>query len=331
MDLDNLQRFQQIDSQNVLGAIDSLPEKLLQAWEAGQSMPLSDSVDVQQIVIAASGDSASAADLVSAAVFPDIRLPLTVHRGFGLPASAYGKQTLVICLGAAEETVDAFHAALSNGCSLFVVSGDGAMQKLAQENHIPCWTYAPRSAIEFSFALLLALLTRCGFIPDPSDQVSEAVRSMQVSQEHLRAQVPAANNAAKRYAGQLVGRWVSFVGAGRLAPIALYWKTRVNRMAKAAATAESVPDAGYHAAFAVMNPAPLLNSSTMTLFLRAPADDPRDRMRSDMMRQHFLLEGMNTDFVDARGESALANIWTLILFGEYMAYYLAMAYGVDPS
>jgi glucose/mannose-6-phosphate isomerase len=35
--------------------------------------------------------------------------------------------------------------------------------------------------------------------------------------------------------------------------------------------------------------------------------------------------------VDARGESVLAHMWTQILFGDYMAYYLAMAYGADPS
>ena len=44
-----------------------------------------------------------------------------------------------------------------------------------------------------------------------------------------------------------------------------------------------------------------------------------------------MLEGINTEFVDARGDSLLAHMWTLILFGDYMAYYLAMAYGVDPT
>jgi hypothetical protein len=44
-----------------------------------------------------------------------------------------------------------------------------------------------------------------------------------------------------------------------------------------------------------------------------------------------MLEGMNTDHVDARGNTPLAHMWTLILFGDYMAYYLAMGYGVDPT
>ena len=44
-----------------------------------------------------------------------------------------------------------------------------------------------------------------------------------------------------------------------------------------------------------------------------------------------MLEGLNTDVADARGHSPLAHMWTLILFGDYMSYYLAMAYGVDPT
>jgi len=35
--------------------------------------------------------------------------------------------------------------------------------------------------------------------------------------------------------------------------------------------------------------------------------------------------------VDGRGNTPLAHMWTLILFGDYMAYYLAMGYGVDPT
>jgi glucose/mannose-6-phosphate isomerase len=44
-----------------------------------------------------------------------------------------------------------------------------------------------------------------------------------------------------------------------------------------------------------------------------------------------MLEGMNTDFFEARGNTPLAHMWTMILFGDYMAYYLAMGYGVDPT
>jgi len=331
MNLDDLDLFKQIDSQNKIREIDDLPDHLQTAWELGQAQPLPDFSGIERIVLASAGNLAVAAELVAASVSSSIRLPLALHRGFGLPAFASGKNTLVICLGSEEETLDAFHSSINNDCSVMSLAQGGELERLAAEKNIPVWAFESKPGFVFGFGLLLALFSRLGFIPDPSSQVNEAVESMKTSREHLRAEVPAANNAAKRYAGQLVGRWVTFVGTGQLAPIALRWKTRINQMSKSATNFETIPDAGYHAVFGVMNPAEVLNSRTMTLFLRAPTDDPRDRMRSDMLRQHFMLEGMNTDFVDARGESTLANVWTLILFGDYMAYYLAMAYRVDPS
>ena len=154
---------------------------------------------------------------------------------------------------------------------------------------------------------------------------------MKKSQEHLRADVPAVNNSAKRYAGQLMGRWVTVMGAGILAPVARRWKGQINEIAKAGANFEFLPEADHNTLAGTLHPEEVLNPHTMTLFLRSPSDHPRNRLRSDLTKQIFMVEGLNTDYLDARGDTPLAHIWTLILFGDYMAYYLAMAYGVDPT
>jgi len=40
---------------------------------------------------------------------------------------------------------------------------------------------------------------------------------------------------------------------------------------------------------------------------------------------------LGTDFVVAQGDTRLAQMWTLIHFGDYFAYYLAMLYGANPT
>ena len=67
-----------------------------------------------------------------------------------------------------------------------------------------------------------------------------------------------------------------------------------------------------------MHPEEVLNPHTMTLFLRAPSDHPRNRLRTELTHKAFMLEGMNADFADARGSTPLAHMWTLILFGDYV-------------
>ena len=339
MNLDDLDRFKQLDKQNMLAQIDGLPDQLQNAWELGLAQPLPDFKDIQNIIISAMGDSAIAAELVTAAVSSSIRLPVTLHRGYGLPAFASGQKTLVICCshsGNSEEVLDSFEAAVKNDCNIFAISTGGELAKRASAKNISAWNFdshgvVDTAAIAYPFGLLLALLSRLGFIPDSADDVAEAIAMMKRSQQHIVADVIAAKNPAKRYAGQLVGRWVTFVATENLAPVARRWKTQINQLAKAGANFEIIPEATHNTLIATINPNSTLNAHTMTLFMRAPSDHPRNRLRSDLMRQAFMLEALNTDVIDARGQSVIAHLWTLILFGDYMAYYLAMAYGADPS
>ena len=216
-----------------------------------------------------------------------------------------------------------------------MVCTGGELAKRAKENNLPVWMFdhagQPRAAVGFSFGLLLAMFQRLGFIPDQKEAVEDALASMKKSQEHIKVRVPAAKNPAKRYAGQLMGRWVTVMGSGILSVVARRWKGQINELAKAGANFEFLPEADHNTLAGTINPQETLNAHTMTMFLCAPSDHPRNRLRTDLTKDAFMLEGMNTDVADARGEGSLAHMWTLILFGDYMSYYLAMGYGVDPT
>ncbi len=338
MNLDDLERFKKLDTLNMLGEIDGLPDQLASAYQLGMKHDLPDWKNFRQVVIAGMGGSAIGADLLASYCASLAPLPVTVHRDYSLPLFARGQETLVICSshsGNTEETLDAFEAARNAGCRVIVVCTDGELAKRAREKKIPLWTFEhtgqPRAAVGFSFGLLLAMFQRLGFISDQSKEMEDAVEAMKRIQQHLKADVPAVKNPAKRYAGQLMGRWVTFMGSGLLTTVARRWKGQINEIAKAGANFEFLPEADHNTLAGTMNPQETLNAHTMTLFLRAPSDHPRNRLRSDLTRKAFMLEGMNTDYVDARGNTPLAHMWTLILFGDYMAYYLAMGYDVDPT
>jgi glucose/mannose-6-phosphate isomerase len=338
MNLDDLDRFKQLDTLNMLGEIDNLPDQLGNAYELGMKQPLPDWKDFRQVVIAGMGGSAIGADLLASYCGSLALIPVFVHRDYGLPMYARGAETLVICSshsGNTEETLDAFKAAHKAGCRIVVVSTGGELATRAKAHEIPVWTFEhqgqPRAAVGFSFGLLLAMFERLGLIPNQQEAIDDALAAMKRSQERLKAEIPAVKNPAKRYAGQLMGRWVTIMGSGLLAVVARRWKGQINEVAKAGANFEFLPEADHNTLAGTENPEETLNAHTMTLFLRAPSDHPRNRLRSDLTRKAFMLEGMNTDFVDGRGRTPLAHMWTMILFGDYMAYYVAMGYGVDPT
>jgi glucose/mannose-6-phosphate isomerase len=353
MNLDDLSTMKRLDPQDMLAEIEKLPDQLQSAWDLGQGQSLSgfDSASTgsarqpsregfQRVVVSGMGGSAIGASLLAAYVAPDCRTPIFVHRDYGLPAWARGPETLVIASshsGNTEETLDSFQAALENKCSLMAVSTGGKLAERAGEKGLPVWRFEhqgqPRAAVGFSFGLLLAAFSRLELIDPPEKvgpEVSAAVKAMKAQQQDLGVDVPAAKNPAKRQAGQLVGRWVNVYGSGRLEPVARRWKDQINELAKAGAGFEALPEADHNALAGLKNPEETL-ARTVTLFLRAPCEHPRNRLRADLTRETMMVEGLATDFYDARGDTPLAHIWTTLHFGDYMAYYLAMAYGVDPT
>jgi glucose/mannose-6-phosphate isomerase len=337
MDLNNFKDFLRLDSLNMLGEMNSLPEQLLTAWQEAEAFPLGDFSRVRQVIVAGMGGSAIGADLLKAYIAPLSTISVDVHRDYGLPAWAKGPETLVIVSshsGNTEETLSAMGAALERGCSLLAISTGGKISQLAKENGTDLWIFQhkgqPRAAVGYSFCLLLNVFTRLGFIMDPTEELNDAVSEMKKQRELFSVEIPDHQNPAKRLAGQLVDRWVSVFGADLLAPVARRWKGQVSEIAKAWGQYEDLPEADHNTLAGVVNPESVL-VKTIALFLQADGNHPRNQRRIKLTKKNFMVEGINTNLIQAIGKSRLAQMWTLIQFGDYTAYFLAMAYGVDPT
>jgi glucose/mannose-6-phosphate isomerase len=337
MNLDDLSHFSLIDTQNYLAEIDDLPDQLQRAWELGSRQDLPEWTGFQRVVIAGMGGSAIGADLLSAYAALSCPLPLVIHRGYGLPAWARGPETLLITSshsGNTEETLTTLQTGIESGCHILALCTGGKMAAAARYAGCPVWTFdhqgQPRAAVGYSFGLLLAALSRLSLLPDPTEELAGTLASMRQLQVNLQADIPVGLNPAKRLAGQLVGRWVAVFASDILEPVARRWKGQFSELAKAWAQFEFLPEADHNTLAGTLQPESAL-PSLVALFLRAPSYHPRNLLRSDLTRQAFMLEGISTDFVDASGDTPLAHQWTTLLYGDYVAYYLAMVYDIDPT
>lgn len=337
MNLDDTAAFARIDAENMLSEIDGLPDQLGIAWESGLQAALPDWDDLHQILICGMGGSAIGADLLAAYALDRCRIPIFLHRDYGLPAWAADERTLVVASshsGNTEETLSSFAAAQARGCRCLAITTGGKLAAAASSAGAPVWRFEhrgqPRAAVGYSFGLLLAALERLKLLPSTGQELQTAIQAMRTQQEMLSASSPAVKNPAKRIAGQLVGRIAVVIGSGLLAPVARRWKGQINELAKTWAQFDLLPEADHNTLAGILYPEAAL-TQVMVIFLRSPADHPRNRLRSDLTRQAMMIEGLNTDFVVGRGDTPLAQQWTSLHFGDYVAYYLAMAYGVDPS
>jgi glucose/mannose-6-phosphate isomerase len=199
---------------------------------------------------------------------------------------------------------------------------------------VPTWVFKhkgqPRTAVGYSFGLLLAAAARLMLIPDPADELKNAVAAMKKQQASLLPEIPDTGNSAKRMGGQFMGRWITVYGAGFLAPVARRWKTQINENAKAQASFELIPEADHNTLQGTVQPEAQFGA-TMAIFLRAALNNPRDERRAELTRMAIMLQGQNTDTITGEGESRLAQMWTALHYGDYASYYLAIAYGIDPT
>lgn len=337
MNLDDTSSFEQLDPQDMLAAIDGLPDQLQRAWDLGSSLDLPGISQVDRIVASGMGGSAIGADLLSSYVAPSARVPVIVWRDYGLPAFARDPRTLVITSshsGNTEETLSSFRAALEGGAQVLAITTGGKLGEQAEEAGTPLWRFEhagqPRAAVGYSFGMLLAVLAKLEVIEDPAQDVSDAVATMKLQQTDLRGDIPAVSNPSKRLAGQFVERWPVVIGAEILGPVARRWRTQIAELSKAIAQFEALPEIDHNMVAGVVAPENLFDKS-MIVFLKAAAYHPRNLIRADISREILMVEGFNTDAYTAMGDTALAQQWSALHFGDYVSYYLAMAYGIDPT
>jgi len=337
MNLDDWQAFPSLDPQGMLTEINGLPSQMERAWEQAQSLALPHTEGIRRVLIAGMGGSAIAADLLQAYAAPLACVPLIVWREYDLPAYAAGPETLFIASshsGNTEEVLSAFDAAKDAGLTMVAIATGGALAERAREADCPLWLLdhqgQPRAAVGASFGYLLGLLCRLGFIPDAAQHMAQAVQTMRKQQAAVGAQVPVEENPAKRLAAQLIGRWPTIVGADLLAPVARRWRTQIAELSKSPANFEALPEADHNMLAGWKAPPDLIEKS-IVVFLHSDFCQMRNQLRIKLTRQVIGAEGVSTDLFAAKGPNPLAQQWTGLHFGDYVSYYLAMAYGQDPT
>lgn len=325
------------DPENMLSYINRLPDDLEVAWQLGNTLPLPNLPKPRAIVICGMGGSAIGGDFFGSYLRDISDVPVYSHRDYGLPAWASGAEILVICSshsGNTEETIDCFKTALERGCSILTISTGGKLREMAQEAGVTAWTFEhdgqPRTALAYSFGILLGLANRLNIISDQSAAIAESIQLMREWRpvySNFESEDP---NPCEELAIRLLDKNAVIFGAGSMEVIARRWSAQIAELAKAWASFESIPEMNHNTLAGLIFPEDLIEN-TSAVFLSAETDHPRNKLRIKISAELFAESQIEVFEVFAKGESRLAQMWSLAQFGDYVAYYLALSYGIDPT
>ena len=337
INLDDPQVFEQYDPEGMLARIHELPWQCEQAWQTAMSFSLpADYSKVDKVIILGMGGSAIGGDLVSSLAASEAKIPILVNRDYGLPAFVDDK-TLVIASsysGNTEETLSSFEQALETDAKKLVITTGGKLKAMAEERNIPVsiinYKAQPRAALGFSFLPILCFLQKLGFLSDKSSDVAEMVRVLQELSQKIDEKVPLSHNPAKQLAERLHGCLSVVYGSGIVTEVAHRWKTQINENSKAWAFYEVFPELNHNAVVGYPLPQEL-TSKIKVVMLRSPYLNQRVQLRYKVTCELLGKAGVEYEFVDGEGSSPLSQMMSLILFGDYASYYLAILYRIDPS
>lgn len=329
--------LKKLDPGDMLARIHEVPWQCQQAWQMAEDFDLpKDYSTVNKVLIIGMGGSAIGGDLVSSLVAPEAKIPIIVYRGYDLPAFV-DDSTLVIASsysGNTEETLSAFNQALETGARKLVITTGGKLKNIADENGIPVLTFSyrsqPRAALAFSFLPILCFLQKLGFIGNKSAEVTKAVEVLQNLSRRIDETRPVEQNPARQLAEKLHGHLPVIYGAGLLSEVAHRWKTQINENSKAWSFYEVFPELNHNAVVGYQFPPELAEKITVVL-LRSELLAKPVQLRYEVTCQLLERAGVRYESVNGEGTSALSQILSLVLFGDYASYYLAILYRIDPS
>ena len=283
------------------------------------------------------GGSAIAADLTAGLHADRLPRPLLVTRDYRWPACVTGHSLVVLssCSGDTEETLALYREAAERGIPRLVLTRGGALAAAARRDGVHVHPLTgdgpPRAGLFSGWVPLTGLVHRLGWIDDPAPAWREAAEIVRRQEEAIAPEAAAADNPAKRLALALHGRLVFiYSGTERLGPVGLRWRQQLNENAKLLGHSAVVPELNHNEIVGWERPGPVRDRAAVVL-LRDAEDPPEVEARLTLSGDFARRQGAAVHEVRGRGEGRTARLSSLIHFGDYVSFYLALLSGADPT
>ena len=333
--IESVERIRAADPEDMLGRIKELPKQIQDAWQVTRSAQLPPAYgDVRNITVIGMGGSAIGGDLAAALLADELKVPMSVHRDYGLPAYI-GRDSLVIASsysGNTEETLSAFEEARKRGAKVLALTTGGTLATQARAANYPVVTFSykarPRATLGYSLGLVLGSLTRLGLIRDLSADIDAAVADLAKLEE--RVHEGARTNDAKKLAIELYGRVIFAYGAGVMGVMARRVKGQWNENAKNWSAYDVMSELNHNAVVGFPNPQ-IAREAITVLLLRSDRDNPRHKIRFDVTRELLDRASIQHKTLQFGGTNLLSEVLQMTLFTDYVSFYVALLNGADPS
>ncbi len=327
-----------LDSLGMFEQTAALPEQAEHAARAARGLAgLPDPEVVETVVVLGMGGSGMAGDVLGAVAAPLVPVPVVVVKSYECPAFV-GESSLVFAVSASgntEETLQASSDAAAAGAHIVAVTAGGELARLASGwgapiVQVPADIPQPRAALGALAFPPVVVLEELGLLKGASYWIDSAVDQLKRRRDTL---VAGGDGSAAAAVARRIGRTMPLIhGGGAVGTAAAKrWKTQINENAKGPAGWSSQPELCHNEVCGWGQHGDVTRQVVSVVALRHDGEHPQIGRRFALVSE--LLEEVVAEVIEVRaeGDGDLAQLFDLILFGDYVSLWMAAEAGVDPG
>lgn len=257
-------------------------------------------------------------------------LDITIYKDYGIPKISQEelKNKLIILSsysGNTEEVIDAFLKAKEKKLNMVVISTSGKLLSLAKENNIPYIVLPdtgiqPRSALGFSIKAFLKL------IGEENDlrEINKIITSLNPTDYEQDGKILA----------QKLKNYIPVIYASNHnVSLAYNWKIKLNETGKIPAFYNVFPELNHNemTSFDIKDSTKELGDKFYFIILKDTEDNPKVSKRMEVLEKLYKDRNLKIETLEIKGKDAWHKIFSSLVLADWVAYYTALEYGLEPE
>lgn len=319
-----------LDSANSLGSIKELDKQCLDAWRQSSNLNFNSITPVSMVTIAGMGGSLYSYYFVTSLFGDKLKMPVNYSNSYHLP-NYLTKSSLVLAStysGSTEETLSCANEALQKGIKLTGITSGGKLKDLLEEEKLTSYIFnpihnpsnQPRMGQGYMIFGTLGILKSLGVVDLSTEEVEKSVKIL----NHTDIK------KAKDIADKLFNKVPFIVSSDFLYGNIHALRNQFNENSKQLSDYHLIPEMNHHLMEGLSFPEEIKKNLTF-LFINSRLFDEKIQKRIKLTEEVVAKNKIDTLEIYPQGETKLEQSLSLLQFGSYVTYYLALLNNVDPN
>jgi glucose/mannose-6-phosphate isomerase len=308
------------------GLIAGFSKQLEQALQIGQKAHLTASKNtIQNVLISGLGGSGIGGSIVSELVINDAKVPLTVSKGYFIPAFVNENSLFIASSysGNTEETIQALEMALSKKAKVVCITSGGKIEEIAKTNKLDYITIPggmpPRACLGYSLTQLFFILKFHKIISiDFENNLRSAIQLINSEENNIIAE-------AKSIAGKLENKIPVIYSTTYREGVSIRFRQQINENSKMLCWHHVIPEMNHNELVGWREK----NNNLAVILFRDKDDYSRNQARIEINKDVFKKYTDTIIEIYTKGISDIEKTIYLIHLGDWISYFLAEKRGVD--